>query len=305
MGTNSKKALLGTLLLLLVVTVLLKFFVFDNSVLIGSKDLNKLSANTLRNTEVFISEPIPDEVETPLQNTENDLSAKAQNSDYDADKRIYSEYLADANAGDSRAMYHISVFLDECASTTVVNEESMEKIRQSSLEAHVKKYHLRNMQRCDRLSALLEGKSFRELRDAWLAEAADLGDVFAKLQLERSYPGNSSKDKIKPLLLQALVDSNQDITLKAAALKHFLHYYSDHLESTVDLVDLNIPRRSATRDALDLLHCQYSSSCDVEEMTTLFLTAGYTVFEVEAGLDKAMEFERAIQEENWAVLELD
>ena len=238
-----------------------------------------------------------------IKESKNNSDKQQPDNKYLVDKTTYYSYLRDANSGDPRAMYNLSAFLGECNIVPEKTDNNISQIEDSGLEEEFVDDILSRMDRCNYRHSLLDGQSSKELSDAWIAEAAEHGDVFAKLELEDTGIVNSDPAILQPLLIEALKASKNDSALLEKSLFHVLVYQSNYLEETSLQSDTS--RRSINRDGWSILYCKYSKGCDLEKITELYLAGGYSNVEIDEGIAKANLFERAIINQEWDALELD
>ena len=217
----------------------------------------------------------------------------------------YDKFLARAEFS-PQARYYLSDVLDRCLPIDVRNQQDLSALRSSgTLPADVMAYLEEKLARCEGIySRFAPEDDLSARRDAWVQSAADDGLEVAKAHSMLSYPEPSQAGEILPHLYGALRDSYRDPVLRERTLYLIQRYYAMFKDPQIDgTAAYGTAYRGDARNAWDYLACKHTRSCDLE----LFINKMSEFFyahELEVMKSKALEYESAIAEGNWAALDL-
>lgn len=219
----------------------------------------------------------------------------------------YDKFLARAEFS-PQARYYLSDVLDRCLPIDVRNQQDLSALRSSgTLPADVMAYLEEKLARCEGIySRFAPEDDLSARRDAWVQSAADDGLEVAKAHSMLSYPEPSQAGEILPHLYGALRDSYRDPVLRERTLYLIQRYYAIFKDPQIDRTAAygSSAYRGDARNAWDYLACKHTRNCDLD-LFMRRMSGFFYAHDLEVMKSKALEYESAIAEGNWAALDLE
>lgn len=220
---------------------------------------------------------------------------------------IYQKYISAAESGDSAAKYLVGLALSKCrrgkpppaghldhlAVQPEITEEAIKEIRQ-------------NYEQCSKLYALNDGQDLHIIRDAWIENAADDGNVFALVTQAVSHDSVlPESDELLNYLYRAFELSQEDELLRESAVDLVLKYHGKlAYEKSIDFSDTDdLSELKQNWLAWEVLFCNTSDECTENQIVDR-LSERYLEDQIINIVESADHLETVLGQGDWAALKL-
>ena len=231
---------------------------------------------------------------SPIPKAENSESIKLPSP-----LEVYQSAIKEANKGSPRHQFLVADALSKCSDWDKIPDDEYWRNLESMVAMDEKELlsHRKQAIRCDPLFKEIAPQNPRELMQAWMAEAAENGDIYAQLYQVTMGPYVTSSEKLLPLVRQGIIEAKGDPELlsKAATAGSllFAKIRREAIKSGASKYDYEAVNVTKESQSWELYSCQLSIECPETELIEVFRTV-YPKYEVEDRINRAKQIESII-----------
>jgi hypothetical protein len=240
------------------------------------------------------SKSVPDTIRSSDENSTDEAT------DYLASFELA---LTAAQKGSPRHQFLVADILSKCQDwDQAPNEDNWNQLKSTPYfddqDIHEAK---KRAAQCNGIYVNIAPATAKELHQAWMAEAAANGDIYAQLHTATVGPHRLPSDALLPLVKKSIIEARGNQKLLSMAIKGGAFYFSRKLkeEDRQAFLDNSIPpdKLIFESQAWELLSCTISTECDEDELKEVFQSR-YGLDAVEQRELRAREVHQQILNDN-------
>lgn len=220
--------------------------------------------------------------------------------------QLYRNNIHQAEQGNAKAQLYVSEAMEPCQSLAYKTSEAIDELEaRAQTAASVIDTLRRQLKSCQALFQTLGNDNVDSLRRYWLNESAKNGQALARLMSLFDGKATPKQELVRPLLLEALNDLNNNPRFSEKTFAMVLNYYYAFIEAPLEpsARQAGHVKQSLEADTWSYIYCYHNRHCELDRYLHL-MGNYYHEHEIIAMEELAQDYLSAIKDNHWDLLNL-